>query len=39
MREPVELVKIAIPVLAEACAVVLFICACTVWIGVLAGGL
>lgn len=30
-HEPVELVKIAIPVLCEAIAVMLFIAACAVW--------
>lgn len=35
--DPVEIVAIAVPVLAEAVAVVLFISMCAVWLAVRAG--
>lgn len=33
-REPVEIVLIAVPVLCEVVAVVLFICAVALWAGI-----
>ncbi len=35
--DPVEIVAIAAPVLAEALAVILFICMCAVWILIWSG--
>jgi hypothetical protein len=35
--EPVEIVLIAIPLLCEVVAVVLFISACSVWCGIIGG--
>lgn len=38
-HEPVELVKIAVPVIAEAIAVILFIMMLAVWSGIVSGRL
>lgn len=36
MHEPVEIAQIAVPILCEAIAVILFICAAFVWLVVIA---